>query len=230
MAVAFDAGSNSGAVTSTTDPSWTHTPVGTPAGVVVFVNQANATNVTIDGVTYGGSALSLVAGSRATDTTGEPGYVEAWFLGSSVPTGAQTVTVSTTNAGIKTCTAVTVTASGDTEVTGVATEENDQVLTEENVDDGSPGTNSLRLAAAYTGLPDIPSAGANSTSTSGHDHGARAFGVVYETTAGQGSRPVGFSASSDDVAAVYLAIREPAAAASGGMQLVGGAGLVGSNG
>jgi hypothetical protein len=215
-AVAFDAVSESHTGTSGSASegsfSWTHAPSGTPRGVLCFTHvNANADDATA--VDYGASAMASVSGGRAVDTAGEPGDTKAWFLGSSVPTGNQTVTVTrNNNSNVMYASCVTVTASSDTEVytAGIVLVSGDGVLAEANVDDGSPGTDSLRVSASQFGGGTVPPAGTNSTALISIDFGARTIGAWRETTAGQGSRPVGGNSSpaSDDRAAVYLAIRE----------------------
>src|SRR3989304_6406980 len=90
-AVAHDAASESHAGTtgSTNQASfpWPHTPAGTPRGVLVNVFTRSATQ-TVTGVTYGGVAMTAVAGGVAVDTGGEPGRGDAFFLGAAVPPGA----------------------------------------------------------------------------------------------------------------------------------------------
>lgn len=122
MAVAFDAFSNH-ATGGTGDLSWTHTPVGTPRGIIVLVCHVDsAANDKVTGVTYGGVAMSEMSGSPNTAlvlvTSGIAGAVHAFFLGSSIPTGAQTVAVTTSSAvsiGGQAA-AISLTASSDTEV------------------------------------------------------------------------------------------------------------------
>ncbi len=232
MAVAHDASSEShtgttGSVSEATY-SWTHTPVGTPKGVIVFAYVIDAVDQ-VTGVTYGGTAMSAVSGGNAVDTANEVGRCKAYFLGSSVPTGAQTVEVTRTN-GVSThyATCSTVTASGDTEVytSGIVLLQGDQTLAEQNVDDGSPGTNSLRFSGLYSGHTNPGAVGANSTLAHQIDLGSFSCNTCYETTAGQGSRPIGWTNGvSDDVAAVHLAIREVAVggggSASGNLLLLG---------
>lgn len=188
--------------------SWTHTPTGTPRGVLVFVYTISATD-TVTSVTYGVSTMTRVTGGAAIDTTTEPGRVDTFFLGAGIPTGAQTVTVNRTNNTIVMyATAQTVTASNNTEVTGIILLQNDQALAEQSVNDGSIGVNSVRYAGAYSGLAAPPTVGANSTLLNNIDLGAFGVSTVTEMTAGQGARLVGFTAASDDVAAVHLAVRE----------------------
>jgi hypothetical protein len=230
MAVAHDAASESADSVSVASFNWTHTPTGTPRGVLVFVVSVDSATPLDSAVSYGGTALTAVTGGLAADAAGEAGTCQAWFLGSSVPTGAQSVVVTrTNNANFAWACAVTVTASNDTEVTGVLLEQADQALTEENVNDGSPGTNSVRYMGLFSGKANPVTGftdGANSTRL--HDTsfgGASRCGLVMrETTAGQGARPVGVVGTSDDVAAVYLAVKE---AAGGGGGFTGAARIFG---
>lgn len=117
MTIAFDAWSHSGAE-SDTNLSWTHTPAGTPRGVYVGVVQANGNQVNATAVTYGGSSLTQLANSPWTvNASGQAqdAAISWWFLGSSVPTGAQTVsvTVGATDPRVAYC--FTVTAAADVE-------------------------------------------------------------------------------------------------------------------
>ena len=215
MAVAHDASSKFGAPTSNVASfSWTHTPVGTPRGVIVFVQTAADADY-ITSVTYGGTAMTQVA--EAIDTVGEPMRETAFFLGAAIPTGAQSVVVTRTSNGTGMngyC--ATVTADGDTATGTAVLLQEDGAYAEVNVDDGSPGTNSLRYAGLNAGGV-IPTAGANSTLLQSQAaFGGRTSAFLRETTAGQGSRPVGgVNASSDDRAAVHIAVFERTAAITG---------------
>lgn len=220
MAVAHDAfgESHGGTTGSASEASFiiNHNPVGTPRGVaVVVITNADADDIT--SVTYAGAAMTQIA--EAIDTTDEPGRCTLFFLGSSVPTDdPATVTVNrVNNADVMYAVSISVTAATDTEVytPGIVLLENDGTLAEQNVDDGSPGTNSVRYAVINSGLGSVPAAGANSSILGGIDFGTRVAHAVQETTAGQGSRPVGWSSgTTDDRAAVHFAIREVVAAAA----------------
>lgn len=216
MAVAFDASSESHTGTTGSSNqasfSWTHTPVGTPRGVLVFIiNLDTATGVNAS-VTYGGVSVPAVSGGVAADTAGEVGRCGAFFLGSGIPTGAQTITVNRdNNALVVYAVAATVTATTNTEVytPGIVLLQEDGTLAVQAVDDGSPGTNSVRFAAGMSGLASPPAVGTGSTSLQTIDIGAQGAAFCRETTAGQGARNVGFSsATSDDRAFVHLAVRE----------------------
>jgi len=214
-AVAHDAASESHAGTtgSTNQASftWTHTPAGTPRGVLVFVFTRSAT-LTVTGVTYGGVAMTAIGGGAAVDTAGEPGRVDTYFLGASIPTGARPVVVSrTNNATVMYASAATQTALTDTEIyiPGIVLLQQNGTYAVRSVNDGSPGTNSLRYAGGYSGGANVLAAGAGSTVLNSIDFGAYTATTARETTAGQGARNVGFTwGTSDDRAAVHLAVRE----------------------
>lgn len=177
--------------------------------MLVFVLRVDDDADAITGVTYGGTAMTAVTGGLAVDSSGEQGNCKAYFLGSSVPTGAKTVAVTATAGTEHMAWAVTVTSVGDTDVTGVVLLQGDGTLAEQSVNDGSPGSPSLRYAAGFTGLSSPPSVGANSTLLENVDQGTLGVVLCRETNAGQGSRSVGFSSgTTDDRAFVHLAVKE----------------------
>lgn len=221
MAVAHDNATESH--TSTTgasaDFSWTHTPVGTPAGILVFViNRGSAQAIPDATVTYGGVSVPAVSGAVAIDATAstEGSECRAFFLGDASAIAGRSgdsVAVSENGETFAGCwaTAITVTASGDTEVPAgsIVLLQGDGTLAQQSVDDGSPGSNSVRYAAGGSGLGTVPGAGADSTALVSIDFGAYVNAAVRETTAGQGARSVGFSSgTSDDRAFVHLAVSE----------------------
>lgn len=246
MAVAFDASSEShtGTTGSVSQASfnWTHTPVGTPRGVLVFTFSTFSSNDNATAVSYGASSMTAVSGGRAVSTGGTYiGDVKAWFLGASVPTGAQTVTITrTNNTDEMYAVAMTVTAAADTSVhtAGISLLQgsgSNPLVAEELVTDGqSSGTNnSVRFAgincsadSVSTVVTTIPNTGilypgANSTHLQSLDNTNFAWMAVRETTAGIGSRSVGFdwseaSKATESFAAVHLAIKEGGGGGPGG--------------
>ena len=215
MAVAHSAASEShtGTTGSTNQAafSWTHTQTGTPQGVVVFVSTYLTVTDTVTSVTYGGVALTRLAGGLAQDGAGELGRLDTFFLGSGLGTGNQTITVNRTNNATQMyAAAATVTAGANTAVptATIVLLEGDGTLAVQSVDDTSPGQNSVRYAGCYSGLNTPPTAGTGSTLLNSIDIGNYGAALVRETTAGQGARNVGFTGATDDRAAVHLAIRE----------------------
>jgi len=192
--------------------------------VVFVVSIASTAKDTA--VTYGGAAMALVGSGIDTDT--EAGAVRCWFL-DNVAAGAQTVVVTRTNDATSVrANAVTVTAAAATDATdanrvtkggattntgantsATGTQASGQAL----VDDGSPGTNSQRYCMWYTGAATPLAAGAQSTSLLTNDFTAFGMTLVRETTPGQGARSVGVATgTTDDTAAVLIAVRETPAA------------------
>ncbi len=175
--------------------------------------QDNSSTDKVTSVTYGGTAVPAVSGGLAAAATGEPRACKTFFLGSVVVPGPQLVVVNRVNdATVLYAVAITVTAARVTEVysPGIVLQQTVTALAEQSVNDGSVGVDSVRFGGGSFALNGAPGAGANSTGLQTIDFGPSTAKVVRQTTAGQGSLPVGFSAASDDVAAVYLAVREAA--------------------
>ena len=93
MAVAFDAAGPGATGSSVSSISFTHTPVGTPTAVGVWVcGYFNAADCS--GVTYGG--IAMVGGTTYTDTNFSDACAKSFGL-ANPPSGAQTVVVSGTS-------------------------------------------------------------------------------------------------------------------------------------
>ena len=216
MAVGFVASATSGSQASVASFNIGTLGTGARAGIV-FV-ATHGTGDLITGVTWNGVAMTRLY--RAADTDTEPGSVVAYFL-DNVTNG--TITVSRTNNAVVTVGyAASISAAGLTTasqtITRVSSTQNTNADTsttgtgasgEVAVDDGSPGTNSMRFAAAYSGAATPPLQGTNSTNLQVLDSTALGSRFVRETTAGQGSRNVGFATgTTDDWALVAVAVSE----------------------
>ena len=215
MAVAFDtsAESHTGTTGSTSEASFdiSITPSASVKGIVVYVVNASSTTDTATSVKINPAGVNTdvpaVSGGRAVDTATEPGSCKAFFLGAGLPAGGSAWTVRvnrTNNTDVMYAVVQTFTASVNTAVhtAGIVLLQDDGTLAEQSVTDGSTGVNSVRTAGLYSGLQSLATAGASSTLDQSIDFGANGAVVVHETTAGQGSRSVGFSSgTSDDRAA-----------------------------
>lgn len=202
---------------------------GARAGLVFVVTYANSGAAIESGVTWNGAAMSLLYSGADTNT--EPGIVRAYFL-DNIGTGAVTVT-RTNNTVVCVGYAISISAAQKTEVAQTKTVGGDgTVNTNANtstagtatsglyaLDDGSPGTSSMRFAAAFTGNATPLAAGTGSTQIQTNDQTAFGSSLVYETSAGQGSRNVGFEAISDDLAVVAVAVREAIRTGTGALTL-----------
>lgn len=217
MAVGYVASASSGSQASVASFNIGTLGTGARCGIVFVCTHNSATDI-ITGVTWNSVSMTLLY--SATDTDTEPGRVEAYFL-DNVSNG--TITVSrTNNATVTVGYAASISASSACEayqtITRVSSTQNTNADTsttgtgssgEVAVDDASPGTNSMRFAAYYSGAATPPAAGTNSTNLQVLDSSAFGSRFVRETTAGQGSRNVGAATgTTDDWALVAVAVRE----------------------
>lgn len=219
MTLAFDAFSES----SSDDPSFTHTPVGTPVAAIVFVMANDATSAAVNTVTYGGSAMTEVPLSPSLKATGEVSGVHAFLLGSSVPSGQQTVAVDTTvGAAAYHTVCVTVTGSANVEV------DDTSVFTSDAQDDPSvtlqttASTNTFIVAGLHSGVasPGSITAGSGYTAIgAGADQGSSSTFIIRKTDNGTGGDiAVLFTTAGggDDANILAVALKE----AGGAVQLV----------
>jgi hypothetical protein len=216
VAVAYDAASRSTTGFDNNTVSWTHTPVGTPKGVTVIVAIEGASDQ-IASVTYGGVAMTRKR--TAHRTTAEAGGVFGYFLGSGIPTGPQTVQVTTspgtgTNdwaAHCVTWTAATPTTTGDVgnAATSAATTNPSLSIA------GITPTAGIHYGL-WTGLATPPtSAQSGSTHRFANDFGADGFSSNTKVT-GLTSTTMGYTASSDVYAHLAIVVQEGAAATPSG--------------
>jgi hypothetical protein len=216
MAVGYVASATSGSQASVA--SFDIGTLGTGARCGIVFVCTHGTGDLITGVTWNSVSMSRLY--RAADTDTEPGSTVAYFL-DNVSNG--TITVSRTNNSVVTVGyAASISAAGACEayetITRVSATQNTNADTsttgtgasgEVNVNDGTPGTDSMRFAAYYSGAATPPAAGTNSTGLQVLDSTAFGSRFVRETTAGAGSRPVGAATgTTDDWALVAVAVRE----------------------
>ena len=207
--MAFDAHTSS--TGGTGDYSFSHTPVGTPRGVLVHVIM-NGASIGVTGVTYGGTSMTEVAESPASNLTGELGACHTFFLGSSIPTGMQTVAVDVTlgtEVSVAGCT--TLTADQDTSVvdTGIV-ESNNQANPAVTLSLG--GVTCFAMVGAWSGIGNASiTPFTNWTERFEHDFGNQGGWIGTYDTIGSTDVSAGYTAGGDDVALHAIAIRENAA-------------------
>jgi hypothetical protein len=223
MAVAFDAATQSDEWFSTTPDTQTHTPVGTPRGAAIFVlSHGSDTSDAITGASYGALALSDV-GLFAIDASTEPCTAKVFFGGASIPTGAQscTVTQSGGSGPTRRFYVMTWTAADDTEVVDSDKVEENQADPGATLDSGS--RTASRAGAVASGRPttDIaPTAGTTADFETAVAADVRSFHLGHQTTPGTGSTSISWTAPSDDAAGVFIAVSEILAAGGGGATVV----------
>jgi hypothetical protein len=231
MAVAHDAVSEShtGTTGNASEASftWNHVPTGTPRGAVVFVLTVGAAAAQdySTSVTYGGATMTKVP-YTARDSDTELGAVAAYWL-DNVASGTQAVVVNrTNNTAVMYAACFTVTAAGEIEVDSTLVKTRagsaaEQTAASSNtggvasswssiaLDDGSPGTNSVRFMGVYSGAASVSTAGTGTTAGPSIDFGNYVFGTYRETSASQGSTTLTITtAISDDLAVLGFAVRE----------------------
>lgn len=213
MAVAYDASSSSSQTVSNVNASWTHTPTGTPRGALVLVYSTQGADM-VTGVTYGGVAMTEISGSPNVKAASESMSVYAYFLGSGIPTGAQTVQVSVNGDGFSAyrASAFTVTANGNTEVV-----DSDGTINSDSVANPSV-TLSLTGRTCWCAIGFMSGQGAvtgvtelsNWTATNENDFGALVGGAYRYNTVSTADVTAGWTQTADDAAAVAVAIAEVA--------------------
>lgn len=205
MAIAHDAATVIGTGTGTIEG--THTPTGTPKGVVVaIVQDGSAEEVTA--VTYGG--VSLKKEVFKGQATAEAGSSQFWFLGSEIPTGAQTVKVTVSGSNTRAVTCMTVTAGEDTKVaaTGSTAEES---ATNPSVTLKTGAIETVTYGATFSGeqasgvgvgggLTQLAENQLTSISTS--------YNVLRRTENPSADTTVSWTWSNDECAAVGIAVKE----------------------
>jgi len=206
MAVAFDA-STTATRTDTSDPfTFNHTPVGTPKGVVVAVMNYDTATDQVVGVTYGGVSMTEIA--QAADTAGEPSNTQMWFLGASIPTGTQTVSVDMVGANgddmFMVC--ATVTASTDTEVIDFDSISEDASNPQAVMTAG--GRTAIAFAALASGADSAPTPLTGVTNLHSNDSGAERQHFAQQTTPATGNFTIGWTLGTDDVSFVALSVSE----------------------
>ena len=215
MAVAYDAVSNATEGTGTL--TWTHTPVGTPRGVQVFVVQNTGAADEVSGVTYGGVAMTETSDSPLLKAAAEDGGVYSYFLGSSIPTGAQTVEVTVTGATTKAAVAITITAAADTTVQDTATISSDSA-TNPSVT-LSLGSNTCFCAIGFmSGQASVGNITPSASWTSRYefDFTSQTCGFYTYDTIGSSDVTAGWTQTADDAISIAVAITEGAGGGGGG--------------
>jgi len=207
VTVAFDATFGSAALINTaTTTTWTHTPVGTPKGVVVLIPQGTATD-NVTAVTYGGVALNRVR--FAARGSAEACAVYIYFLGAGIPTGAQTVAVTT--AGTPPCWPQSVTMTATGAKTAIEREDGADAGIVANpqftIVPVPAGTCACYVNASGLNTPvDTPQAG--TTRCSFRDLGTISGHTGRKDLASAGSTTIGWTSAIDDVAHAVIVVSE----------------------
>jgi hypothetical protein len=194
--------------TTTGDRTFTHTPSGTPKGVVVCVLAA-ATSAPFTGVLYGGIAMKLK--TSATDTS-EAGGVWIYTLTDTpgVPAGAQTVTIQGATATGKWATCSTVTAATNATTIGTQFGATNTTTAANPTQAITTTASSLAYSAMHTGnLAPATAVNAGSTLQHSNDYGALAANTARRSSAdAAGTVTITYTVVSDDYCIAAVALSE----------------------
>ncbi len=188
-----------------------HTPVGTPRGVLGISIRAVGAADTSD-MDYGGVTMTQLANSPFVRATGEPFAIEVYFLGAGIPTGTQDLSITAATEANKKIYCVTFTADDDTEFVADDQIEGDAVDPSGTLALG--GIVSAVVQAFFAGGNNI----ANYTPLAGwteQDEQATpgfSFGLYSFDTVGSADVTYGYTGASDDYGIYAIAIREVAGA------------------
>lgn len=194
------------ATPGTGDFSFTHTPSGTPKGVLIAAAQdLGTTDESVSAPVYGGVTIPLVTPTSGANplisTAGaEDSVVYLWFKGSGIPTGAQTVTWDVNATGsVKTLWVVTFTASGDIEIVSAAAYDADAAANVNALSFAAGSRTCFMCAPYHHALNAI----ANLTAPSGwtkrgeHDYGSAIAGLATKDANASGTVGASFSTTAN---------------------------------
>jgi len=196
--------------TLTTDPyTFDFTPVGIPQAIVLTVASNGSSTQHGSACTYGGVALTKVNGVGQADAS-HPGSTEVWLLGSSVPTGMQTLSYDLSSATdddqqfvIYELSAAGNVEAVDSEVAS-SVDSFDPTLTMQYA-----GRRAISIGCVQYGKPDVTDLvdNANMSEAATHDFASQIAHSNYQTTPGTSdftfnfTRPFGDEAGCMTVAA-----------------------------
>lgn len=215
MAIAFDASAEG--IGPTNSLVFAHTPVGTPKGIIVFVVLTGTSSTIVSGVTYGGTTMTEQAGSPNIESAGEQGQVRCYFLGSSVPTGAQNVVVSLTSAVAVWAGSISVTATGDTSVVDTDATINGTAVANASCTLSLGGQDCFCAIGFYSGTnaPTNNLPLTNWTNRQDHDFGTETGGMYSYDIIGSTDVTAGWTQPSGSAAGYAIALKDDSAAAAG---------------
>jgi len=209
MALGLNATITESVRTATTDPyTFNYTPDATPRAIALSITHGTSSTDHVLTVTYGGDSMSEIV--RATDTATEAGASELWFLGTSIPTGTQTISVDLASATTDDIQFVvwSLTAAADCEV--IDSDEINENAANPTVTLQKGGREGFCVCSMYGGgaAPGGTLAAGNTLGPT-EDHTAFYSQTCYETTIDTADHTIGWSTlGTDDLAFVAMCIAE----------------------
>lgn len=190
--------------------SFLFTPVAVPRGIICGSIQIGTEADQENLPTYGGVTMKEVTGSPNILVGGEVDVIYMYFLGSGIPTGAQTVTMTVTGASNKLLDCTSLTANTDTEVVTSNAAINSTSQTNPSVTlsiNNRPSFSLITFGSGQNGTAGITPF-ANWTSRSEFTSGTQSGGTYTYDIIGTTNITSGWTQSADDALAITLAVSE----------------------
>jgi hypothetical protein len=227
VSIAFDAYTNFAGTGNPVAGSHAGASSGVKSALVLIQGLSSTDEVT--SITYGGVAMGEVNGSPVLHLTGELGSAHGFFLGSSVPQGTQTVSVTRTGTSSLKVHVFTATGSADTVVSDTDTLNSDSLANPALSLVTPSGVSTFVAATLFSGQDDplnvTPDAAY--TQVNEFDYGTKVGNTVRRTAIATGGLVTcQWTAAAEDAVAIGVAIQEVQPAAGG--LIVGPIPIVGS--
>jgi len=197
----------------TSDPmTWSSFNAASPHGVVVLLAHGTESTDLVVGVTYGTAVLQRCC--TAVDTTTEPGRSYAYFWGSGIPTGVQTITVDLTSGTTTDIfgAAYSLDGAANLMVIDSDTRDNNAAADPTILTLQYAGRSSMAFAVCYSGVTANTTLTVHATSTKDSTTdlaGNFTCGVQHQTTAGTADYSIQWGGVGvDDLAFATLAVTE----------------------
>lgn len=198
--------------TTTGNKNFTHTPTGTPRGVVIYVVIAGTTTDEVTTVDYGSvTGITQIAEVAITGDLNENGIIFAYFVGASVPTGAQTVNV-TYSVGTRNNVVYVYTLTGAADLEVVANQTLDDEIGQANpsVSLGLGGRSSFASIVWWSGTNAVTGVTERTgwTSRNELDPGSAVAGTYSYDTIDTADVTAGYDAAAEQAGIIGLAVAE----------------------
>jgi hypothetical protein len=228
MAVTVDAATEQIRTDTTTPQTWSHggAASGVKGVIIAAIHNTSATDH-VSAASYGGAALGRI--QRNTETGAEAGAAELWFLGTSVPQGTQTasVTCGTTTDDFE-FVVITLLADGDLEIVDFDGIE-DSAVTNPSVTLQYGGRPCMAFAAFFstTNAPADFTENGDCTRVADHDFGSQTGIVTRQTTTGTADFAIGGTNSLASYGFACMAVSEIGSGSVSGIDPMGTMGFFG---
>ncbi len=211
--VAVDTTSEFTQFTTASPATATHTPGAAPDAVAVVIANNGTVDDLINGVvSYGGVTMTRVLSFTITS---EPGRMYVYFLGSGVPSGAQTVSIAHTGtSNVKWAATVTFTGTDDMEVVDSDAGSGTSAISV-TLDSGDRVAVRVGIGFSASNSPGNITPISGYTFAQDHDFGPESGALVIQTTPADGDVAIGYTGQALEHGLTAIAVTEVLAGPTG---------------